>query len=137
MGVILDSSAVIASERAQESPSVLIRRVITVVGNQEIGLSAIGYTELVHGAYRAASVAKRALSRQFLDDLVRRLPVFAYTAEAAEIVGTIDAEQQAVGLTIPYFDLLIGATALSLDFSILTANLRHFRMIPGLDVIPF
>lgn len=31
---------------------------------------------------------------------------------------------------------LIGATALSLGFSLVTVNLRHFRLIPGLTVIP-
>jgi len=34
-------------------------------------------------------------------------------------------------------DLMIGATAIFAGFSILTFNLRHFRMIPGLHVIPF
>src|SRR5579863_5247145 len=38
---------------------------------------------------------------------------------------------------IPFPDLLIGATALSLGFSVLTANLRHFRLIPGLSVKHF
>jgi predicted nucleic acid-binding protein len=37
---------------------------------------------------------------------------------------------------IPFGDLLIGATALSLGFSVLTANLRHFQKIPGLTVVP-
>jgi predicted nucleic acid-binding protein len=31
--------------------------------------------------------------------------------------------------------LLIGATALDFDYAIGTRNQRHFRMIPGLNVI--
>lgn len=137
MGVVLDSSVVIAAERARENPSYLIRCVIAATGNQELGLSAIGYTELIHGVYRGGSDTKRALSRQFLDDLTRHLPIYPYTAETAELVARIDAEQKAIGLTIPYIDLMIGAAALSLGFSILTVNVRHFRLIPGLIVIPF
>jgi predicted nucleic acid-binding protein len=38
---------------------------------------------------------------------------------------------------IPFGDLLIGATALSLGYKVLTGNLRHFRQIPGLSVIQF
>jgi predicted nucleic acid-binding protein len=57
--------------------------------------------------------------------------------ESAEIAAQIDAEQKAQGIVIPFADLLIGATALSLGFSVLTTNLRHFRLIPGLEVIPF
>ena len=40
------------------------------------------------------------------------------------------------GVTIPFVDLLIGATALEVGgYSVLTVNERHFRMIPGLSVI--
>jgi predicted nucleic acid-binding protein len=52
------------------------------------------------------------------------------------LAGRIDGEQTAAGVVIPFVDLLIGATALSLGFAILTANLRHFKMIPGLNIIP-
>jgi predicted nucleic acid-binding protein len=31
---------------------------------------------------------------------------------------------------------MIGATALELGYRLMTTNLRHFRMIPGLQVIP-
>jgi predicted nucleic acid-binding protein len=34
-------------------------------------------------------------------------------------------------------DLLIGATALSLGFEVLTDNLRDFKRIPGLSVVQF
>jgi predicted nucleic acid-binding protein len=51
------------------------------------------------------------------------------------LAGRLEGEQQVRGVTIPFGDLLIGATALSLGFSILTVNSRHFRMIPGLQVI--
>jgi predicted nucleic acid-binding protein len=40
-------------------------------------------------------------------------------------------------MIIPFADLLIGVTALSLDYSVLTCNERHFRIIPGLNVILF
>ncbi len=38
-------------------------------------------------------------------------------------------------MTVPFGDLLIGATALSLGFSVLTVNLRHFRFIPDLQIL--
>ena len=67
--------------------------------------------------------------------MLRDLTVYPYTRETAMLAGKIDGEQQAQGVTIPFGDLLIGATALALGFSVLTANLRHFRLIPGLDVL--
>ena len=50
MGLILDSSVVIASERCGETVERLIERVVGVTGDQEVALSAIGLTELIHGS---------------------------------------------------------------------------------------
>ena len=51
------------------------------------------------------------------------------------LAGKLDGEQQSNGIVIPFGDLLIRATALSLGYSILTVNLRHFRRIPNLSVL--
>lgn len=102
-----------------------------------MALSAIGVTELVHGIYRADTSARSAYRRLYVEDLLQDLPVVDYTTEVARLAGRIDGEQRAIGNAIPYMDLLIGATALSIGFSILTYNIRHFRKIPNLNVIPF
>jgi predicted nucleic acid-binding protein len=36
---------------------------------------------------------------------------------------------------VPFADLLIGVTALSLGYSVLTINARHFARIPGLPLV--
>ena len=51
------------------------------------------------------------------------------------LAGKIDGEQRALGVTIPSMDLLIGVTALEIGYSVVTSNLRHFQLIPGLTVI--
>ncbi len=135
MGLILDSSVVIASERSGETVERLIGRVVGVTGDQEAALSAIGLTELIHGLYRAQTQAVRLRRQSFLDELLRDLTVYPYTKETAMLAGKLDGEQQSKGVVIPFGDLLIGATALSLGFSVLTENLRHFQKIPGLSVI--
>ena len=63
--------------------------------------------------------------------------MYPYTKETAMLAGKLDGEQRSKGVIIPFSDLLIGATALSLGFSVLTANLRHFQKIPGLTVVQF
>jgi predicted nucleic acid-binding protein len=137
MGVILDSSISIRGERRKISPPELLRQIEAITGSEPIGLSAIGITEVVHGIYRADSVARSLNRRKYLDDLLSVLPVYDYTLDVARLTGQIDGERQAIGNTIPLVDLMIGATALLEGFSILTVNPRHFRMIPGLDVISF
>jgi len=135
MGLILDSSVVIASERRGETVERLIERVVTATGDQEAALSAIGLTELIHGLYRAKTPTLRLHRQTFLDELLTDLTVYPYTKETAMLAGKLDGEQQSKGVVIPFGDLLIGATALSLGFSVLTANLRHFQKIPGLSVM--
>jgi len=51
--------------------------------------------------------------------------------------GQLDGWSQARGVRIPLSDLPIGASALELGYSVGTANVRHFQLIPGLDIIQF
>jgi tRNA(fMet)-specific endonuclease VapC len=135
VGVIIDSSVVIAAERLNDTVWTFLDRVARAVGDQDAALSSVGLTELVHGIYRARTTAARVRREQFLRELLTNLAVYPYTTETAMIAGRIDGEQQELGVTIPFSDLLIGATAISIDFSVVTFNLRHFRLIPGLSVI--
>lgn len=137
MGLILDSSVVIAAERRRDTVEQLIEQVIAAAGDQDAALSSIGLTELIHGIYRAQDPGIRSRRQSFVDELLLDITVYPYTAETAKMAGKIDGEQQLRGVTIPFADLLIGATALSLGFSILTVNPRHFRLVPGLPTIPF
>jgi predicted nucleic acid-binding protein len=135
MGLILDSSVIIAAERRGDTPEQFLQQIINVAGNQEAALSSVGFTELVHGIYRANSVQVQLRRRSFVEELRIALTVYPYTAETAMLAGRIDGEQTAIGVIIPFVDLLIGATALSLGFSVLTVNLRHFEKIPDLNVL--
>jgi len=71
----------------------------------------------------------------FLNELLVNLAVHQFTTQTAVVAGRIDAEQRARGIVVPFADLLIGATALSLGFAVMTANPRHFRLIPSLNVL--
>jgi tRNA(fMet)-specific endonuclease VapC len=135
VGLILDSSVVIAAERRGDAIEKLIEQVVVVAGDQDAAITSVGLTELIHGVYHAQSSEVRLRRQSFIDELIRDLAVYPYTKETAILAGKIDGEQQTLGVTVPFGDLLIGATALSLGFSVLTVNLRHFRLIPGLNVI--
>src|SRR6266478_2138043 len=135
MGLILDSSVIIAAEHRGDTVEQFIERVVNAAGDQEAALSAVGLTELIHGLYRATIPAVRVRRESFLNELLADLTVYPYTKETAMLAGKLDGEQQSRGVVIPFGDLLIGATALSLGYSVLTENLRHFQKIPGLSVI--
>lgn len=56
------------------------------------------------------------------------------TVEIAELAGRIEGEEAARGVTIAFEDLLIGATALHLGYSVATLNVGDFQKIPTLSV---
>ena len=135
MGLILDSSVVVAAERRKDTVEKLIEWVVSVAGDQDAALSAMGVTELAHGIYRAPTPKIREQRQAFIDELLRALAVYPYTRETALLAAKIDGEQQARGVTVPMADLLVGVTALELGFTVLTINVRHFRLIPDLQII--
>lgn len=135
MGLVLDSSIAIAAERRGDSVERLLKEIAAATGDQQAVLSSVGLTELVHGIYRAQSPPARLRRESFIRELLRDVEVIPYDSETAWLAGKVNGEQQERGITIPFTDLLIGATALHHGYSILTVNQRHFRLIPGLNVL--
>jgi predicted nucleic acid-binding protein len=106
-----------------------------MIGETEVALCSITVAELVHGIHRADTADRRERRRAFLDALKAAVPVYAITDSTAELVGKISAESSAIGVSIPFDDLLIGASALERGYSVATRNLLHFRNIQGLSLI--
>src|SRR6266481_6445794 len=50
MGLILDSSLVIAAERRGDNVTQMLRQIVAATGDQRTVLSSVGLTELVHGS---------------------------------------------------------------------------------------
>lgn len=135
MGLVLDSSVVIAAEYRGDTVTQLLRQVVAATGDQQAVLSSIGLTELVHGIYRARTPQMRSRRESFIFELISDVEVYPYTKETALLAGRLEGEQQERGVTIPFSDLLIGATALLHGYSVLTVNPRHFRLVPNLSVV--
>lgn len=135
MGVILDSSVIIAAERRGHS----IRQILEQMGKTqpelEIGVSVVSIAELVHGAYRAKTQEQRERRLEFIERLCSDVPVHPVTLEIARLAGRIEGEQEAKGVQLAFEDLLIASTALQLTYDVATLNLRHFKQIPGLKVV--
>jgi tRNA(fMet)-specific endonuclease VapC len=134
MGLIVDTSILVRAER-QESPITRVFRQLEQYGpREEIGISSITVAELTHGIYRAASPQQMRRRSDYLDEICRELIVHPLTESIARLLGRIEGEQASLGITIGFEDLAIGATALALDFSVATHNIRHFTLIPNLTV---
>jgi len=115
MGLILDSSIVIAAERRGDTPFQLFSQIASVAGNQQVAISSVALTEIVHGIYRAQTSAVRLRRESFIQDLLADIAVVPYRKSTAFLAGKLDGEQRSLGVTIPSMDLLIGATAIESD----------------------
>jgi len=135
VGLILDSSVVIAGERQGHTVRQILEQFKSDYGETEIGLSVVTIVELIHGVQRAVTEEHRQRRQAFVDELIRDVPVHPVTIETARLAGRIEGDQAARGVTIAFEDLLIAATALQLGFGVATSNARHFERIPGLKVV--
>ncbi len=135
MGLILDSSALVAVERSGKNPRQMLADISDKVGDTDVAISVVTLIELAHGAARADTPERKTKRQQFIQELLTVLPIHPVTASVALRTGQIDGENQARGTRIPLSDLLIGVTALELGYSVATINVRHFRLVPGLLVV--
>ncbi len=135
LGLVLDSSVLIAAERRKLTVAEIIEIVQGEIGELPVVVSPVTVAEVGHGIYRANTPELRARRRLFLDELKAAVPIFPVTEATAEIIARVGGEQAAIGITIPMADLIIGACALELGYSIGTRNVRDFGRIPGLNLI--
>jgi tRNA(fMet)-specific endonuclease VapC len=134
MGVILDSSTVIAGERKGRSVADLLAGIRLTLGPEPIALCTVSVIELEHGIWRAKDAAQADRRRRFFEDLFAAIPIHPLTFEIARRTARIDAESKKKGCVIPFQDLIIGVTAIEFGYGVATLNVRHFEMIPGLVV---
>jgi tRNA(fMet)-specific endonuclease VapC len=135
MGLVLDSSALIAAERGERSVSDVLAALEREHGQTEIVLSVVTVVELEHGLHRAQTPEIAQRRRDYLDSVFAAIPVEAFTKEMAQVAARVDAETRRAGKVVPFQDLLIGVTAMHFDYHVGTRNPRHFEMIPGLSVV--
>jgi predicted nucleic acid-binding protein len=135
MGLILDSSIVVAAERKGLNDLETLEQLRSLYGETPIGLSVVTVAELTHGAYRAQEEARKLRRLAFIDRLCKELSIYPITVEIARMVGRIEGQQAALGFTIAFEDLAIGVTALELGYDIVTLNPKHFQQIPGLKIV--
>lgn len=135
MGLILDSSVLVAAERQGQNARQMLASLAHKIAETEVGISVITLIELAHGAARADTPERKAKRQKFIDELLTAIPVHPVTVPLALRAGRIDGETHARGVRVPLADLLIGVTALELGYSVGTANLRHFQKVPDLSVV--
>jgi predicted nucleic acid-binding protein len=93
LGLVLDSSVLIAAERRKLTAAQAIENVQRTIGESPVVLSAVTVAEIGHGIHRANMPEIRERRHAFLDDLKATVPIYPVTEVTAEIIARIGGEQ--------------------------------------------
>ena len=130
MGVVLDSSVLIAAERKRFD----LVGFLSAHSNDAIFITAITATELLHGCERANDPAIRERRARFVEGLFQDYAVLPFTLTEARTHAQLWAELERKGTPIGERDLLIAAIAKAHGHTVATVNRDEFARVPGLDL---
>lgn len=132
MGVVIDTSALVAVERASAS----WEAALATLGDEPAALPAIVCAELLAGVHLARGSARAASRRAKIQALLATVPVVDFGLAIAERWAHLFTTLSRRGRLIPANDLAVAATALHLDFGVVVGpqDEAHFRSVPGLRV---
>jgi len=130
MGVIFDTSEIISLERNADNIDSLIR------GREDetFGISVVTIAELLHGVERADTEMRKTKRLVFVEKVIELFPAFPFDTAVARIYARLWATLARKGEHVGAHDLIIAATAMSMDYTIVTANVRDFEKIEGIRI---
>lgn len=127
MAYLIDTDTIIFALRGDHS----VLEKFEANKNIPISISMITYAELVFGAKRSQNEQKNMIKVNHIRDI--------YTIEelnegVMEVFADIKAKMFDKGIRIEDMDLLIAATAIYNELTLVTNNIKHFENIPNLKI---
>lgn len=127
MPYLIDTDIIIYSVKGN---SIVQRRFLQ---NEHIpkAISVITYGELLWGAKKSKNAGKNLAVVYRIKEL---FPIVAIDNAVIETFSDIKVAMQKAGSPVDDMDLLIAATALTMNYTLVTSNEKHFRRIKGLRI---
>ena len=119
----------ISSYLIRENPRELMDVFVTHK-NDDICISSITYAELQYGLLNNYSERLDKKINQF----VSLVEIIDWTSSAALKYANIRCHLKKSGTPIGNMDMLIAASAISIDAALVTNNKKHFSIIPALKI---
>ena len=91
-------------------------------------VSIITIGELLYGAYKSV---KKIENLAKVNSLSGIFPVIDVNRTIMDTFAHLKADLSVDGIRVDDFDLLIGATALSMNYTVVTNNEKHYLKIPA------
>ena len=130
MGRLIDTSILIESERGRLD----LNRCISDHGNEEFFISVVTVSELLHGVHRAIDSNIKARREAIVESMLQQFAILDIDQVIARIHSKIWADLEQTGEIIGQNDFWLAATCLAKGLVMVTANVKHFGRVPGLEV---
>ena len=124
---LLDTDTVIYSLKGHEAVSRHLQSHL----DDPIKISIITCMELYYGAHKSKKITGNLAKIRTLEQSIEVLPV---GRESAETCGMLKAQLEKQGSRLDDFDLIIAASALAHNLTLVTNNTDHFKRIDGLKL---
>lgn len=107
-----------------------VRDTLRRIGTNNCYISEITVAELYFGLAKAEDKRRKLDDIREVQHLFRIIPAYSSFKEYGEIRYLLEH----TGQRVDQFDLLIGATALHHDLTLVTSNLKHFERMQGIKI---
>jgi predicted nucleic acid-binding protein len=128
---LIDSSVLISIERS----GLMADALTDLLAEEDVLIASITASELLVGVHKADTPARRDKRQQFVEGLIDSVPLIPFDLAVARVHAALTAQLQESGVAIGAHDLIVAATALAHGCDVMTANVREFQRVPGLEVI--
>lgn len=127
MSYLVDTDWVASALKGRPEATTLLGK----LSSEGLAISLITYGEIYDGVYHGVSPAAQELG--FLAFL-RSVDVIPLDTDIMRLFARIRGDLREAGMKVNDFDLLIAATALHHNLTLVTRNLKHFKRILGLTI---
>jgi len=130
MGILIDSNILIGLERKG------LQLAARIAGREEedLFLSIISASELLHGVHRAATPRIRANRLAFVEAVLSSFALLEIDLATARSHAQLWSQLEQRGEMIGVHDSWLAATCLAHGLKLVTKNVREFKRVPGLMI---
>ncbi len=130
MGLLIDSCVLIHFERSGDD----ISEYISGREDEDIFLSIISASELLHGVHRASNSRIKAKRLAFVEGVLDSIPLLDIDLATSRSHAQLWADLAQRGEMIGVHDSWIAATCITHGLRLVTGNIREFDRVSGLEI---
>ena len=127
--LIADTNLLISAERRGQTLENLVGQ------DDDLGIASVTAAEMLVGV-ELASARHREPRRAYVEGMLQELTIEDYTLDVARAHAVLMAHVRRTGRPRGVVDLIIAATAVARDRTVITADRSAFEELPGVEIRP-